>query len=340
MNTIYPISIQAYRFHCEAALYQIKEIDAPNFTKIVVSVDCGKNKFYNTNFLYMVNLLMPVHIFKNPELYSKSNALQYNFAMKMLSKISFNSNSRILDIGCGDGVITNEIATIVSEGCVIGTDISDAMIEHAAKVYNGQRNVRFIQMDATQNIFRHQFDIITSFNCLHWVSDQRSAILGIAKAATDGAQIALLLSHRKSLYHLVLDKVCASDKWAFFFKDYISPRSFFDVANYESLLVESGLKVINIEEEEMTYYYQTPNDLKEFFSAAGSQIKLIPDDLKENFLNDFVNEFLNQVSLNDFDEIPVSFWCLQVVASKPYPTNKKSQEIYDLDVALKQGAHL
>lgn len=288
----------------------------------------------------MVNYLMPVHVFKNPELYSKSNALQYNFAMKMLSKISFNSNSRILDIGCGDGVITDEIAKIVTDGCVIGTDISEAMIEHAAKKYSAQDNIRFIRMDATKNFFRHQFDIITSFNCLHWVNDQESAIFGVAKAAVDGAQIALLLSHRKSLYHLVLDKVCSSNKWASFFTDYISPRSFFDVANYKRLLTKAGLKVVNIEEEEMTYFYQTPKDLKEFFNAAGAQIKLIPEDLKENFLNDFVNEFLNQVGLNDFDEIPVSFWCLQVVASKPYPTKEKSNEIEEPELDQKLWKHV
>lgn len=270
---------------------------------------------------------MPVHIFKNPELYSQNNALQYNFAMKMLSKISLNTTSRILDIGCGDGIITNEIAKIVTEGCVIGTDISTAMIEHATKKYSEQDNIRFVQMDAAKNIFRNQFDIVTSFNCLHWVNDQERAILGIANAAVDGAQIALLLSHRKSLYHLVLDKVCASDKWSVFFKEYVSPRSFFDINSYEQLLVKSGLNVINIIEEEMTYYYRNPKDLKEFFNAAGAQIKFIPLDLKEQFLNDFVNEFLNQVSLNDIDEIPVSFWCLQVVANKPSPTKKSIPEV-------------
>lgn len=274
---------------------------------------------------------MPVHIFKNPELYSKNNALQYNFAMKMLSKISFNSTSRILDIGCGDGVITNEIAKIVTDGCIIGSDISEAMIEHATKKYIAQDNIRFIQMDAAKNFFRNQFDIVTSFNCLHWVSNQERAILGVAKAAVDGAQIALLLSHRKSLYHLVLDKICASEKWSIFFKDYISPRSFFDVANYEQLLVKAGLQIVNIEEEEMTYFYQTPKDLKEFFNAAGAQIKFIPSDLKESFLNDFVNEFLNHVSLNDIDEIPVSFWCLQVVARKPYLHKEK---VHDIDNGL------
>lgn len=270
---------------------------------------------------------MPVHIFKNPELYSKNNSLQYNFAMKMLSKTSFNTTSRILDIGCGDGVISNEIAKIVTEGCVIGTDISEAMIDHATKKYYNQDNIRFIQMDASKNIFRNQFDIITSFNCLHWVNDQQHAIQGIASAAVPGAQIALLLSHRKSLYHLVLDKICSSNKWSVYFKDYISPRSFFEITNYERLLVKAGLNVINVVEEEMTYYFQSPKELKDFFSAAGAQIKLIPIELKEGFLNDFANEFLTQVALNDIDEIPVSFWCLQVVASKPHLINTAVHEV-------------
>jgi trans-aconitate methyltransferase len=271
---------------------------------------------------------MPVHIFKNPEHYSKNNALQYNFAMKMLSKVSFNSNSRILDIGCGDGVITNEIAKIVTNGCIIGTDISKQMIDHANKEYYGQDNLRFIQMDAAKNIFRRQFDIVTSFNCLHWVQDQESAIRGIANSAVDGAQIVLLLSHRKSQYHLVLDKLCSSNKWKSYFSNYSSPRSFFDISAYESLLINSGLNVASIIEKEMFYFYKTPNELKEFFSAAGSQIKLIPENFKDDFLNDFVNQFLQQVSLNDNDEIPIAFWCLQVVATKPLINANVCSDVY------------
>jgi ubiquinone/menaquinone biosynthesis C-methylase UbiE len=132
------------------------------------------------------------HIYRNPNKYSKNNALQYNFAMKLLSKISFNNLSRVLDVGCGDGVITSEIAGIVHEGCVIGTDISEQMIEFASKKYADQYNLRFLAMDASKNIFREQFDIITSFNCLHWVKDQQYALFGIAvngdvKARINGA---------------------------------------------------------------------------------------------------------------------------------------------------------
>ncbi len=260
---------------------------------------------------------MKKHIYKDPVKYSQNNKLQYNFALNTLSKISLDSNSRVLDIGCGDGIITYEIAKLVDSGCVIGTDISPQMIEYASKSYLEQKNLRFIQMDAAQNIFRCQFDIITSFNCLHWVKDQEKALTGIAHAASDNAQILLLLSHKKSNYHFVLDTLCSSNKWRQYFTDFVSPRSFFDCQLYKEMVIQSGLNVVNIIEEEMTYSFNKRDQLKDFFSAAGSQIKQIPDNLKDEFLDDFVEEFLRKVDCSEENLIPVSFWCLQVIASKP-----------------------
>ncbi|WP_160116255.1 hypothetical protein, partial [Legionella busanensis] len=161
------------------------------------------------------------------------------------------------------------------------------------------------------------FDILISFNCLHWVKKQQEALDGISAAAVPGAQIVLLLSHKKSLYHQVLDKICSSQKWNQYFLNFDNPRSFFNPKIYKDMVSKSGLYVNELIEEEMTYFFDTKEQLKNFFSAAGSQIKQIPEDRKEEFLNDFANEFLRQANCDEDELIPVRFWCLLVKANKP-----------------------
>ena len=64
---------------------------------------------------------------------------------KALAKLDLQSNSKVLDIGCGCGATTLEIAQIVSEGAVTGLDISVPMLDKAkseAKI-QGIANVDF-----------------------------------------------------------------------------------------------------------------------------------------------------------------------------------------------------
>ncbi|WP_162261889.1 methyltransferase domain-containing protein [Legionella adelaidensis] len=243
----------------------------------------------------------------------------------MLNKVSFMPKSRVLDVGCGDGLITNEISTIVEDGCVFGTDISQEMIGYAVDHYSRQ-NLRFICMDASKNIFREQFDVVVSLNCLHWVSKQQDALDGIGIALVPGGQVAILLSHKKSEYHIVLDNLCTSDKWKAYFANFESPRYFFDPDNYKEMLLRAGLHIVEFIEEEMVYTFQTTRQLREFFSASGAQIKQIPEEKKEEFLNDFVAEYLKQIKCTE--TIPVSFWCLQIICNKPKPVLVKEPPPY------------
>ena len=68
---------------------------------------------------------------------------------KALAKLDLQSNSKVLDIGCGCGATTLEIAKVVSEGTVTGLDISVPMVEKAkseAKIA-GIANVDFKVVD-------------------------------------------------------------------------------------------------------------------------------------------------------------------------------------------------
>jgi len=255
------------------------------------------------------------HIYKNPDDYSKNNNLQFEFAMQTIKNIEISSTARVLDIGCGDGLITSKIADKATKGSVIGTDISQQMINHANEKYKEQKNLRFMQMDASKNIFKNQFDVITSFNCLHWVKDQQAALKGIAQAATEGARIILLFSHKKSLYHHVLDDVCSSEKWKLYFKNYINPRSFFTKETYKKMLSHEHLNVLSIVEKEMSYQFQDAAELTKFFSSSMSQVTHLPTEKRDEFLADFSSEFVKQLRIKKIKDNTLTFWCLEINAT-------------------------
>src|SRR5262249_60785869 len=63
----------------------------------------------------------------NASEYNRRSALQKWLAEKSLSGLDLRGSERVLDVGCGDGAITAEIAARLPAGSVGGVDPSAAM---------------------------------------------------------------------------------------------------------------------------------------------------------------------------------------------------------------------
>lgn len=75
---------------------------------------------------------------------------------------------RILDLGCGDGILTEKLVALGAS--VIGVDNSPDMIA-AARL----RGIDARTMDARSLTFQNQFDAVFSNAALHWVKDDPDA---------------------------------------------------------------------------------------------------------------------------------------------------------------------
>jgi SAM-dependent methyltransferase len=75
---------------------------------------------------------------------------------------------RILDLGCGDGVLTEKLAALGAK--VIGVDSSPDMIAAACG-----RGIDARMMDARSLTFENEFDAVFSNAVLHWVKDDPDA---------------------------------------------------------------------------------------------------------------------------------------------------------------------
>jgi trans-aconitate methyltransferase len=89
---------------------------------------------------------------------------------------------RILDLGCGDGVLTEKV--VASGAVVTGVDAAPDMV-NAAKA----RGIDAHLMDGTHLRFRGEFDAVFSNAALHWMkSDPDSVIAGVARALKPGGR--------------------------------------------------------------------------------------------------------------------------------------------------------
>ncbi len=115
--------------------------------------------------------------------YARISELQHAMAEEVLALLNLKGNERVLDIGCGNGKNTSEIAARVPEGSVVGVDFSTNMITFASSQYSASHpNLTFQVSDARHLPFGPEFDVVVSFNALHWVPEQELALRSIHAA--------------------------------------------------------------------------------------------------------------------------------------------------------------
>src|ERR1700694_5425730 len=91
--------------------------------------------------------------------YSTNSAVQYRIAMVVLAEHAFRGDEAVLDLGCGDGKITHQLALRVPTGRVVGIDSSESMIRFAKETHAVQANLSFALKDVTNLRYKKEFDV-------------------------------------------------------------------------------------------------------------------------------------------------------------------------------------
>jgi trans-aconitate methyltransferase len=138
-------------------------------------------------------------VFKwNAQDYHKNSAEQQKWAGELILKLDLTGNERVLDIGCGDGKVTAEIAKRLPDGSVLGIDSSEEMIHFARKNFPSEKfaNLAFEVMDARNLSFNGEFDVVFSNAGLYWVIDHLPVLAGIKKSLKSSGRVLLQMGGR------------------------------------------------------------------------------------------------------------------------------------------------
>ncbi|KAI3318362.1 S-adenosyl-L-methionine-dependent methyltransferase [Xylariaceae sp. AK1471] len=126
--------------------------------------------------------------------YTFVNHTQYNVGISLLGRLGIARGMRVIDVGCGPGNLTSQIAELVGEnGSVVGVDPSKERIAIAIAVETVKPNLTFREGRAEDlsQFSSGSFDAVFVNSTLHWVQDQPAALMEFGRILRPGGRLGI-----------------------------------------------------------------------------------------------------------------------------------------------------
>ena len=251
--------------------------------------------------------------------YHSNSSVQLKAAKDLINEISFIGNEAILDIGCGDGKITNMLSELANHGSVLGVDLSKEMIEFAKKKFENKQpsNISFDQQDARCISYDNQFDLIFSSYALHWVINFDDFLKRVYKALKPGGKIlfTIPLGISSPLEEASVE-IMRKSKWAKYFEDYEEPWQFSPRSEYHSMLTDANFEVKKCNEFNHKKIFESKDDYRNYIVQWYPYPHQVEESMREEFFNEIIERALELETIFSDGKVNFEFPQIDIIASK------------------------
>jgi len=221
--------------------------------------------------------------------YAANSTVQQTWARELIAQLHLRGDEHVLDVGCGDGKVTAEIARSVLQGTVDGADASPQMIRFARKTFPKRKikNLQFHVMDARRMRFARKFDLIFSNAALHWVDDHQAFLRGAADALRPGGRLVVSCGGKGNAQdvYVALRPELRTKKWGPYFRGMKAPYFFHSPEEYEHWLPRFGFKMQKVELVPKDATYQGADGFATWLRTTWIPYVLrVPEPLREEFI--------------------------------------------------------
>lgn len=206
----------------------------------------------------------------------------------------------VLDIGCGTGAITRDIAIAVGDqGRVVGLDNNPAFIEKACAMHADIPNVQFEVGNIYDLEKKESFDLVTCARVIQWLADPLEALKQMALATKVGGRVIVLDYNHKKIKWNPLPPKSTIDFYSAFLKwraDAGMDNAIAD--NLQRLFSEAGLTHVN----GTAQHEETIREDTDFEDRAGIWADVMAGRGIQMVLEDYIKEDERVVAEREYRE--------------------------------------
>ncbi|MDM7989220.1 trans-aconitate 2-methyltransferase [Arthrobacter sp. zg-Y877] len=151
----------------------------------------------------------------DPDKYTQFSSHRDRPFFDLTARVAAESPARVVDLGCGTGVLTAALAARWPQAEVLGLDSSQEMIDGALAMEGAPANLGFVQGRIEDWEPAPGTDVVVSNAALQWVPGHQDLLRRWAAQLDDGAWLAVQVPGNFSApSHVLMRELAASAAWA------------------------------------------------------------------------------------------------------------------------------
>lgn len=254
--------------------------------------------------------------------YARHSGAQKEWALELLDKLGLRGAEEVLDIGCGDGKVTAELAARLPRGSVLGIDSSADMVERARRTYPPDRhlNLRFRLGNAVELDFEESFDAAFSNATLHWVRDHPRVLRAVARALRRGGRLLFQMGGRGNGQEILrkLEELSREAPWNSWLAGIPCPWFFYGPEEYRGWLEQAGLEARRVELIPKQMRQPGPEGLAGWLRTTWlPYTEAVPPERREELVARIVQRYLGDHPPDKEGTVRVQMVRLEVEAFRP-----------------------
>ena len=237
---------------------------------------------------------------------------QLAWGRRVAAKLAPRAGERIIDLGCGTGRLTTELAARFPAVCFVGADVSETMLEEARRANAG---VPLVRADGAALPFAAAFDAVFSAATFHWITDHPALFRQIHAALKPRGRLVAQCGGGPNLQRL-LDRTHAlmnGDRFGSFFRGWRDPWRFAGEDDTRRHLAQAGFEAIEVSLEPAPTTLPGRDAFADFIACVcvRHHVDALPSSERAAFV-----DALADAAAGDDPPFTLDYWRLNIAARK------------------------